>query len=152
MLKNDLQFNVSEGSLSSINTITLDVFWPCNSWQGWEWNCPHHTSFSTKNCYLLNWNLAHMLSNLKTFWIWCDTFYWSHHILGFSARKVSFTIFSSIFSLLLAFTEFQFPFYRKTFDLIFTMRIFYFVLLWRVLKYIKLKNIFFYPSATNLQY
>ena len=29
-LKNSLQFNVSEGTVSSINYIPIDVFLPCN--------------------------------------------------------------------------------------------------------------------------
>ena len=49
--------------------------------------------FWVENCYLLTWNLAHILSNLKTiktFSMWRD---WSHHISAFSAGKLSFTCF-----------------------------------------------------------
>ena len=67
---------------------------------GWEWNYPHHIFFSIGNCYLLTWNLAHILSNLKTFkkaiktfWIWRDIFNWSHYISAFSAGNLAFTCF-----------------------------------------------------------
>ena len=33
-LKNGLEFNVSEGSVSLINPISTDLFWPRNRWQG----------------------------------------------------------------------------------------------------------------------
>ena len=56
--------------------------------------------FWVENCYLLTWNLAHILSNLKTFqkaiktfWMWRDIFHWSHHISGFSAKILPFTCF-----------------------------------------------------------
>ena len=55
--------------------------------------------FWVENCYLLTWNLAHILSNLKTFkeainafWMWREIFYWSH-ILAFSADSLPFTCF-----------------------------------------------------------
>ena len=77
-LKNCLQFNVLEGSVSSINPIPTDAFWPRNHWQ---WNDPHNVFIWIENCYLLTWNLAHTLCNLnalkeaiKFFWIWHEFF------------------------------------------------------------------------------
>ena len=68
---------------------------------GWEWNYSHHTFFYTENCYLLTWNLSHILRNLKifkkekkNFWIWRNIFYWSYHILTFSAGNLTFTCFT----------------------------------------------------------
>ena len=56
--------------------------------------------FWVENWYLLTWNLAHMLSNLKTFkeaiktsWMWHDILYWSHHISASSASNLPFTCF-----------------------------------------------------------
>ena len=33
-LKNDLYFNVSDGSVSSINPVPTNIFWGCNCWCG----------------------------------------------------------------------------------------------------------------------
>ena len=59
---------------------------------------PHF--FWEENCYLLTWNLTHILSNLKsfkeainTFCISGDIFYWRHHISAFSAGNLPFTCF-----------------------------------------------------------
>ena len=56
--------------------------------------------FWIENWYLLTWNLVHILSNLKTFkeaiktfWMWCDIFYWSHYISALSADNLPFTCF-----------------------------------------------------------
>ena len=56
--------------------------------------------FWIENWYLLTWNLAHILSNLKTFkeaiktfWMWCDIFYWSHYISALSAGNLPLTCF-----------------------------------------------------------
>ena len=72
--------------------------------------------FWVENCHLLTGNLAHVLSNLKTFkeliktfWMWRDIFYWSHHISAILAGNFSsncfcsITNFSCIFSLLFGF-------------------------------------------------
>ena len=56
--------------------------------------------FWVENWYLLTWNLAHILSNLKSFketlksfWMWRDIFNWSQHISAFSADNLPFTCF-----------------------------------------------------------
>ena len=52
-----------------------------------------------------------------------------------------------------AFCEFQCLFCKKTFVLTFSMGIFYFILVWRGVKSIKLKkHAFFYRPSRNLQY
>ena len=71
---------------------------------GWEWNYPHHTFFWTQNCYLLTWKLAtHILSILKTFWMWRGIFYWSHHISVFFAGYLAFILFVRLEILVLFF-------------------------------------------------
>ena len=66
-LKNGLQFNVSEGPVSSINPIPTDLFWPCSRLQRVGVKLSKSNFFWIGNYYLLTWNLAHLLSNLKTF-------------------------------------------------------------------------------------
>ena len=93
--------------------------------------------FWVENCYLLTWNLAHILSNLKTFkgaiktfWIWRDTFYWSHHVSSFLAGNLAFTCFCRLQTLVLfclcflAFCEFQCHFYNHTYVLTFIIKYF----------------------------
>ena len=117
--------------------------------------------------YNLIKNLAHILNNLKTFkeaimwhlWI-CEydvIFYWSHHMSVFSAGNLDFTCFVRFQTLVLfllwfsAFCEFQCHFYKNTFNIYY--EIFYFILVWRGLKSIKLETcFFFYPPPTKLQY
>ena len=141
-LKNGLQFNVSEGSVSSINPIPTDLFWPCNRLQRVGVKLSKSHFFWIGNYYLLTWSLAHLLSNLKTFkkaiktWIWRKMLYWSHHILTFSTGNLVLSCFcwiesfSYIFSLLFVFLQ--------SFNVIsiekFIMGIFYFILVWRGLK------------------
>ena len=83
------------------------------------------------------------------------TFYWSHHILAFSAVNLAFNCFCwialsnfSSFFCFPAFREFQCHFYKSTFILTFIMGIFYFILICWGLKLIKLKKCFF---STHLQ-
>ena len=101
-----------------------------------------------ENCYLLTWSLVHILSNLKTFkeviktfWMWRDIFYWNHHIAAFSAGNLPFPCFCWIvnfscnFSLLFGFLPVSMSFYKNTFVCTFIV-----------------KNVFFYPPLTDLQY
>ena len=97
-------------------------------------------SFWVENCYLLTWNLAHILSNLKsfkeaikTFWMWPDIFYWSHDISTFSAGNlllvfVRLQLLVVFFLHFLTFCEFQCYFYKKRFALTFIMK--YFTIFW----------------------
>ena len=62
-----LLLSVSEGSVSSINPICNDVFWPCNRWWWGRTKLPPPYFSWIQNCYLLNWNLAHIISNLRSF-------------------------------------------------------------------------------------
>ena len=64
-LKNSLQFNISNGSISPVNPIPSNVFWPRKCWRGGDEITPI-IYFWTENCYWLIWNLVHILSNLKT--------------------------------------------------------------------------------------
>ena len=73
------------------------------------------SGYRTAVYWLLTWNLAHILSNLKTFKEAIKAFWirrnncWGHHISAFSAGNLAFTCFcyianfSSIFSLLFGF-------------------------------------------------
>ena len=56
-LKIGLQFNVSEGSVCSINPIPTDVFDTVIADRRWEQNYPHHFSWIEK-CYLVYFKLS----------------------------------------------------------------------------------------------
>ena len=86
--------------------------------------------FWIENCYLVTWNLANILMNLKsftkairTFWICRDIFFWNHHISAFSTGNLAFTCFCCIAN------------YSS---------IFLFLVCWRGLKSIKFKKEFFF--------
>ena len=108
--------------------------------------------FWVENWYLLTWNLAHMLSNLKTFkeaiktsWMWHDILYWSHHISASSASNLPFTCFckianfSCIFPLLFRCLQVLMSFLWEHFCLNIYYEIFYFILVW--LKGVKIHKI-----------
>ena len=118
--------------------------------------------FWVENCYLLTWNLAHILCNLKafteaikTFWMWR---HWSHHISAFSAGNLPLTVLVRLQTLVVffvyfsAFCEFQCHFYQNTFVLTFIMK----YLLYFGIKGVEIhkiwKMVFFYSPPTNLQY
>ena len=137
-LKNCLQFNVLEGSVSSINPIPTDAFWPRNHWQ---WNDPHNVFIWIENCYLLTWNLAHILCNLnalkeaiKFFWIWHEFF--TEVIIYQHLQQVTYLLLAFVrleilvlfFLCFMNFCESQCHFYNNTFILTFIMGIFYFIL------------------------
>ena len=117
--------------------------------------------FWKENCYWLNWNLPHILSNLKsflkknskTFWMQCDVFtdviicqcfLQESYLYLFLVRLKTLDLFFLCF---LAFCEFQCLFYKNTFVSTFFMGMFYFILIWKGLKTIRLKMILMFPAT-----
>ena len=95
MLKKCLQFNVSDGSVSSINPISTDVFWPRNHRRGAGVKlCPPYF-FLDRELLLIDLkpgtNTKKLLKSFQK-----KIFNWRHHILAVYARKLAFTCFCQI--------------------------------------------------------
>ena len=126
--------------MSSINLFSLTYFDRMIAYGVWEWNDPHHIFFWTESYYLF------------TFWVWRNIFHRSHHISAFFAGIVRFQTLVLLFFCFYfsAFCKFQYHCYKKMFLLTFIIRVFYFALVWRRLKSIKLKkSIFFLPNSNK---
>ena len=79
-LKNGLLFDVSDGSVNSINPVPTDVL-PLNHWQRiWVWKQGKRTAVER----LETWHTYQ-----KTFGIQHDILYWYHHIPTFSAGNLA---------------------------------------------------------------
>ena len=125
-----------------------------------ECNYSHHISFLVENCYLMIWNLADILTFNKTVlnmtWNFFTEVIICQYLLEVTLLLLVFVTMETLIKIFLcfsAFWEFQYHFCKNTFVLTFVMGIFYFILVWRLLKSIKfLKNVFSYPPPTDLQY
>ena len=124
------KWNVPEGSLSLINSISIEVFWSRNSRRGVGVKLPPSFFSLDKELPFIDLKLDTHTKQLKifqkskrNFWIWHDTFNWSHHISAFSAGNLTSTYFCYFATLALfflyfsAFCEFQCPFCKNTFAL-----------------------------------
>ena len=91
--------------------------------------------FCVEDCYLLTWNVAHILSNLKTFkeatkHVECDVIFFTEVIIYQHFQQVTYHLLVFVrlqtlvvyFLCFLAFCEFQCHFYKKTFVLTFVMK------------------------------
>ena len=129
---------------------------------------PQYTFFWVENCYGLDWNLAHIISNLNTFkkktknktktkklFEYGLTLLLTTSYISIFCHKLNFylllwdckLLFFSFFS---EFSEFQCLFYKNTFFMTFIMEKVYSILAWRWLKTIELKKSFFSTHFNSL--
>ena len=132
---NGLSFNVSEGSVSSMNPTLTNVFWPPNCWRRVELELPPSHFFLDRELLFIDMKVGTHTKWLKNFQkkqkkkrnfsnkTW--HFLLRSSYISIFCRKLNFHFFFLCFS---AFYEFQYPFYKNTFVLKFILGIFYFIL------------------------